>query len=100
MANIVIENNQFKDHSCVIHNVFESPADSPDFVKIEAELHEIKVKLDKGSPAYQTIEQLETGAKKRDWKAIAASAAEFVSQFSSATLANLVGSYLSGLLKL
>lgn len=99
MANIIISDNTFNDNSSVIRNLHEAP-EIVDYAKIEEELHTIKSGLEKGSQAYRMVETLEHDSKAHNWNAICATIKAFALQFSSATLANLAGSYLSGLLGL
>lgn len=99
MANITISNNTFNDNSSAIREVHEAP-ETVDYARIEEELHAIKNGLKKGSQAYKMVEDLEKGSKDHSWDAICATIKAFAFQFSSATLANLAGSYLSRLLGL
>ena len=94
MANITITNNSFIDDSSVIRNLYEAP-EIVDYARIEEELQAIKKNLEKESQEYQIVETLEQNSKAHSWEAICATIKDFMLQFSSATLANLAGSYLS-----
>lgn len=97
--NITINNSTFKDEASVIRNQYECPKNI-NFEQIATELHEIKRCLKKGSPEFQAVETLEKGSKTHDWGLITSSISKFVLQFTSATLSNLAGTYLSTLFKL
>lgn len=101
MANINVEvtNSTLIDEASVIRNVYET-SKAVDFDQIEKELQEIKASLKRGSSEFQAVDTLEKSSKARDWGAICSAIGKFTSQFSSATLANLVGSYLSQLFRL
>lgn len=100
---INISDNLLCDNASVIRNLNQLPkaTDSAvDFRRIEKELQEIKTKLQQGSPEFQAVEVLEESSRTHNWSAICSAIGRFTSQFSSAALANLVGAYLSQLLKL
>jgi len=99
MAKIKISKNEFKDYSQAIGNYYEAPKNI-DFSRIEKELYAIRVILDKGTQEYMMVKELEQNSKLHNWDAICSTIKEFSLQFSSATLANLVGNYLSTLLRL
>lgn len=97
--NITLTNNTLNGEASVIRNLYNAPK-TVDFDQIEQELQEIKECLKKGSPEFQAVDTLERNSKARDWGAICSAVGTFASQFTGATLANLVGSYLSNLFKL
>lgn len=99
MTNITISGSTFNGNSSVIRHLHEAP-ESIDYARIEEELRIIKSGLEKGSPAYGMVETLEENSKAHSWDAICTTIKNFTISFSSATLANLVGSYLSNLLGL
>lgn len=99
MADFKITNNSFTDNASVIRKLYEAP-NTIDFEKIEKELEEIKVGLKIGSPEFQVVDTLERSSRVHDWSAIRSAIRKFTSQFAGATLANLVGAYLSELLGL
>lgn len=94
MANIIITENTFNNKASVIRKLYEAPTIA-EYEQIEKELQVIKDKLEKGSQEYQVVEALEQTSKTHSWEAICATIKAFAFQFSSATLANLTGSYLS-----
>ena len=100
MSTFTINNCNFNDNAAVERNETNIFYNEIDFGRIEAELHEIKSKLSKGTAEYQAVEKLENGAEGKDWKAITTSIAKFTGQFASSVLSGLAGTYLSGLLNL
>lgn len=97
--NITLTDSTLNNNASVIRNLYEAPQEV-DFKQIEKELGEIKASLKKGSLEFQVVESLEKKSKAHNWNAIRSAIGQFSSQFSSATLANLAGCYLSQLLGL
>lgn len=97
--NVNVTNSTFDKDASVIRNVYQTP-EAINFEQIEKELKEIKATLKKGSLEFQAVDTLERNSKARNWGAICSSIGKFTSQFTGATLAHLVGSYLSQLFKL
>ena len=100
MSTFTINNCNFNDNAAVERNETNIFYNEIDFRRIEAELHEIKRELLENTAKYQVVEELENGAKRKDWKAIKTSIAKFSGQFASGVLSGLAGTYLSGLLHL
>ena len=62
-----------------------------EYAQIVKAFEKAKRTIDDNSPYYQGLTKIEDGATKRDWGALRSAVSEFIGQFSSATLANLVG---------
>lgn len=62
-----------------------------EYTQIIEALEKAKRTMDVNSPHYQGLTKMEEGAVKRDWRALRSAVSEFIGQFSSAALANLVG---------
>lgn len=80
----------------VIYNA--PPPTELEYQEMMALLKKLKQAVDKDSADYRGLEAIENGAKKRNWSAVFSAIKIFAGQFTSATLANLAGSYLGSLL--
>ena len=102
MREINIQGRNFYDNSTAVRNITGSdlPPASVDFDCIIRELREIKSCLIEGTADYEVVSQLEKSAAGRSWKKLFEAASKFIGPFTSATLANLTGTYLAGLLRL
>lgn len=96
MVSIKTYNTIICDNRAIVRNSYEAPK-NVDFKLIQKEIRVIKANLKKGSLEFQLVDSLEKSSKSHDWKALSAVVSEFACQFTSATLANLMGSYLSRL---
>lgn len=96
MINLNIYSNNFYDNSSTVSCINEAP-ESVDYFKIENELQEIKKNLKEGSRECTAVETLQKETRAHNWDAILSSMRDFSVQFSSGTLAALVGNSLSRL---
>lgn len=99
MVNINIYNNDFKDNSSALRNVYEG-FQNVDFTRIDEELKLIKKGLKKESQEYKAVESIEKLSRKHDIKGIASIIKDLAVQFSSSALANIVGTYLCNYFKI
>jgi len=74
--------------------------DDVDFELITEELQTNKAGFRRGSLELQAVETLEKASKAHNWEAIRSALGQFAAQFTSATLIQVAGRYLSGLLGL
>ena len=88
------------DRATVVHPMqFDTPSET-EYEQIIIELENLKKSLRIGSTDRKGINKIINHVSKRDWSAVRSATCEFLSQFSSATLAKLTGSCLGHLLGL
>lgn len=98
MANIKIINCKVNGNASIIRHIHEATKISDiNFERIIADLKRNKSRFDNSSAEFRAVEVLEQNASSRDWNSLYKSIEQFSTQFASATLANIAGSYLSQL---
>ncbi len=99
MVNINIYNNNFKNNSSAVRNVYEG-SENVDFARIDEELRSIKKGLKEESQEYKAVESIEKLSRKHDIKGIASIIKDLSIQFSGSALANIIGAYLCSYFKI